>query len=301
MDRRDILRVGAAGFVALSIPGWNFVFGRSGADRSAETEPSPILRRAIADARRRGRPLILLHAPKCREKHGARSYLWGIYFREVHAAGLIDLALCDVVCAFDAEIELEFPALAEQKWKSDIALFLDPDAAVPVVVPGPESVVRGKGTWAEVRQDARDLVEVVHAKLHALIAADDAMLARRVRQNRDALTEAEQQTLGDLDRPIRVRKEHVRSVPAWVLTRARAEPLRGEQWLEWLREEAQYRYRVASPAGSLWGSPGGCGVVLERYGHQFGSGPCGMSLGSAESLRFLYFYTEDEIAEFRRS
>lgn len=300
LPRRDFLRTGVIALTALSIPGWAETFG-GGTQEKDSPHSRSLLLRSIDAARAHGRPLLILHAPIEPMSNSASSEVWSEYIGNASTESMLDLALCDLVCAFDQDVERDLPALADVDWKHGSAVLIEPDGATPVIVPATKVKLTPFPTAAVHATEVAALCKDMHARLHPLIAPDVSALEKRARQNRAALDASAAAKLGDLDKTIPIGTEHAALVPAWVAWRAETEPLVRARLHNLLLDQVQKRILRSAPPGSAWGKGDGCGgEVLEEFGHQYAGGPCGTGFGGLASLRFLYFYSEERIEEMRR-
>jgi hypothetical protein len=300
VDRRRFLHASALTAAVFAIPGWAETFG-DGPTRANNPSERSLLLRSIDVARARGRPLLILHVPTARMAGAPTSAVWSEYLANASNESLLDLALCDLVCAFDVDVQRDLANVAGREWRSSLAILVEPEEPVSVLVPALTAKLTSNPTEAVYEAEARALRTEMHERLHAVIAPDVRALEVRARANRAALDAEAIARLGDLDKVVPVGAEHAALVPAWVSLRAASEPLVRAKLHNLLLDQVGQRIRLSSPPGAEWGRPDGCGgVVLESLGHQFGSGPCGTGFMSAGGKRFLYFYTEAKIEEMRR-
>jgi hypothetical protein len=305
VDRRDLLRSGGAALGALLIPGWSSVFGQAALRRVAP-EASTLLRKSIELARFRGLPLIVLRAPTdavLREKLGE---MWGAWLslagslhlpdENARSSRLSDLALCDLVCATDADIVRELPSVSKLNgWTDGIALVVEPTDALVSVVPGPVIEV----PWF-ADQPVRDggklrLMSELAARLHAAVAADLAMVRRRAHENYDALNAAQKESLSKIGAQSEAGAWAIQAACAPACLRLLVDTSQelGPMAANSLAHDVEARLD-GTIGGSRWEIP-----WWDRHTEVSAmeivrcvSGPCGTGMTPAPSVRFLRYFTE---------
>jgi hypothetical protein len=258
-----------------------------------------VLAMAVSHSKERGLPLLILRSPENEKTRYLLGRMWGTFFSLGTQAMLEELALCEIVCAPDAQILRELPDVINVKdWTSGIALLIEPVTKKPVVVAGPIVFM----PWSKVGDDLHDsmaaALEDVRTRLHAVIAPDRPTIERRARENRAALSDAEFAALGAVGKTsdIELCRTQARLVPACLLLEhVESEPGLHSPVFE-LWEIASQRVRTA-PAGSRWDLP--TQDCLNKAFHLFDRdegctmpGPAGRSTPAA---RFLHLMDEAEL------
>ena len=265
--------------------------------RPVEAGPS-VLASAIARAKDRGFPLLILRSPKDEASRYLLGRMWGTYFSLATRAMAEDLALCDIVCAPDERIAQDIPVVSDVKdWTSGIALLLEPGRSVPSVVPGPIVIPPWWKEGKELHEGIETGLEEISVRLHALIAPDTSTIERRARESRSTLSDAEFAALGEWgtwpSHPIRTM--YARRVPACLLLeQVQHESDRHFPHPE-LCNQAWGRLQTA-PEGSRWDPPTPDCMrksfrVWDRDEGCTMPGPTG---GSTQSVRFLHLFAEGE-------
>ncbi len=224
--------------------------------KSVEAQPSA-LASAITSAKNRGWPLLILRVPDVEANRYLLGRMWGTYFSLATHAMLEDLALCDIVCAPDAQIARDLPMVSNIKdWTSGIALFLDPGRTVPAVVQGPIVVPPWWKEGNELHEGIEKALEDLRIRLHGLIAPDRATIERRAREGRSTLSDAEFAALGEWGtwQTHSGRLEHARRIPAWLLLEQVQHETDRHFPLPELWGQAWQRLQTA-PEGSRWDPP----------------------------------------------
>ncbi len=305
MNRRDFLRSSGVVIAAISVPGWSEAFGQA-APRAVKPAEKTLLRQSIELARYRGVPLLVLRAPADAVLREQLGEMWGAYLSLANSvelpdgparnARMIDLALCELVCATDADILRELPsASATKDWANGIALLVEPVDARVGVLPGPMIIVPWLKEKPENNEAKLHLMSVLDSRVHAAVAADLDMLRRRAHENYDALNVAQKESLSKMDSNYE---------PADWLIQAACAPaclrLLGDTSKEMsLRTTLALRRDVAARLdGTIRGSRWETAwwehdnevKAMESTGCT--GGPCGMGFSPAPSVRFLRYFTE---------
>jgi hypothetical protein len=305
MNRRDFLRSGGLTIAVLSVPGWSSVFGQA-VGAAAKPGESTLLRKSIDLARSRGVPLLVLRAPADAVLREQLGEMWGAYSslansstlpdEDARIARMIDLALCELVCATDADILHELPPVSAMKdWADGIALVVEPVDARVTLVPGPVIFVPWLKEEPERTAGKLNLMSEVHARLHGAVAADLDMLRRRAHENFDALNAEQRDSLSKLGDDWNRDDWLAQAIRAPACIRLLVETqkdmrLRAEIGL---RRAAQERLE-GSISGSRWETAwwdrNTEAVATEPVGCT--GGPCGMAFIPMPSVRFLRYFTE---------
>jgi len=309
MERRDLLKLG--GSLALIAAGGGWVLTRS------EGGDAP-LDRALAHARRTGKPVLVLVAPPPPESSAAV----GEAFADAIAFGgdelLLALLTCELACATPAQISQ--------------VVGVDPatDELGRIEIDGESLQWRriefDTRPWSQTREDpaARDGRNV--EALRSALLGDDALLTRRAESARTALGAeriaaldsrlARGDSLDDSD--LIDAAAWVRAHPKWEAQRAAAiaaaqkrmldAPPRGSRWAEsagcagldvqplpgddyGVRYDLQRRANYDSPAFRIW--PGRPLPNPFKPASSSAGVFCGMAFGGRRSNRFLFFYVDE--------
>jgi hypothetical protein len=299
-NRRDFLRISGLAVAALSVPGWPSAFGQAPA-ASVKPGETTLLRKASELARSRGLPMLVLRAPADAVLREQLGEMWGAYLSlarryslpnaAVRKARLMDLALCEFVCAMDADILLELPPVSMRAaWPSSIGLVVEPKTAAVTLVPGP--VINARWSHEEPALTAAELTFVteIGARVHEAVAADIDMVRRRARENCDTLGDAEKESLSKL--------KAISTLPEW-LKHAGIAP----GHLRLLAETSEDVSALAASGlvgdvekrldgdihGSRWEiSPWEPKAEAPRIG----CSTCGIGFAAEPSVRFLRYFTE---------
>lgn len=309
-ERRRFLALSTAGALgATALPAW--LASAFGACTPPGGRPAravdPVLR-AFDEARRRGRPLLVLIVP---ENDGARALAgraWGQALTHGSDELLADLALCDVVCAREASLRAALTERVTLPEELGQAALVETDGcAVRAItctrcweplVPESMSFSCDQEYDAEYTSRARTRISCLQAEFHRAIfcypeASDVRMeacaLAFGLDLNR-VWHEGIEATGMDLDRA-------AHEVPAIVHWDVRGPRSPGKhQALEALSHAAAERLRVEPPEGSRWMWNAGCADHAEVEeppvrGEEFLLVSCGMGYVPEIGVRFLEFFT----------
>ena len=283
MKRRNFLR--GAALSALTLPAWlGCAFQRGGAVDLSNPEDAidNAVGRAFAKAQQLGKPLLVIVVPKDGAARYDRGHAWGEF---LNYGDIWPLALCEVLCANEAEIAELGPVRGEPLFylieRVDGAVNASAhDTRLPAFSPA-----RRGG------DDSADLIEARIAALEALIkdalAKDDAMCEQRAAAVLAALGEEARRfqkrsgktTLAETDR--------------FAAILASSPPKN----LEALRLAAAERVKTKKIEGSRWTHASGCGPSVhedatEEEREKMGMFDCGMGFVPEKSVRFLTFYTD---------
>lgn len=302
VDRRRFLRASGLAAVALSIPGWAETFGRDAGDESpTPNSESTRLRDAIERARRRGLTLLVLRGPEDRPGLLRRiGEMWGAYMTlnvtyhgsRARTKRLADLAMCEIVCAVDAEVVRELPEVdLIEGWVDGIALLVEPRDGRVVAVLGPEVVVPWESTDGEREAGKKRLIGDLGETLRTALAADVEMLRGRAAANYARLNLEQRKALANLCKtvPSDVWSAQAKHAPACLRLLSETSDALGEQALASLARSMFNR--IDGPIDgarweSHWESPPDA-----RVHPCLGASPCGTGAMPPSSLRFLRFFT----------
>lgn len=302
MHRRDVLRAGGAAIFALSVPGWARVF----AQRAPVIGPAGegkvnVLGDAIARARKRGLPLLVLRAPSDAVERERLGKMWGAYLSlaaayripgsRTQCLRLADLAMCEIVCAVDEDIARELRVVdAAPGWRSGIALVVEPLGDHVRIVPGPMIHV----AWSQPdRQGSQQqLLLELSTRLRLALAADLVMLEDRARQNLARMTRSQHEVLARIHEslPSDIWRDPAADAPACLRLLVETSPVLSAQALTALARSTAIRLEqpIAGSRWERWWSAEavkGLGCV---------QGPCGTGHAPEPSVRFLRYYTSSE-------
>jgi hypothetical protein len=250
--------------------------------------------------------LLVLRAPTdaaLREKLGE---MWGAYLSLANStqlpdapsrnARMIDLALCELVCATDADILRELPAVsALNDWASSIALVVEPVDARISALPGPVITVTWLKEKPEVDASERHLMSELDSRVHAAVAADLEMLRRRAHENYDALNAAQSDSLSKAGSTFDSQSWLIQAACAPACLRLLVETeqdMRIRATLA-LRRDAAARLE-GTIRGSRWEAPWWDHSDEVKAVEPVGcaGGPCGMAFTPVRSVQFLRYFTE---------
>lgn len=305
MSRREFLHSGGLTIVALSIPGWSAAFGQGAPAAISRGEPT-LLRKSIELARHRGLPLLVLRAPPNATLREQLGEMWGAYLSlsrsrrlpDPAAANLrmIDLAICDMVCATDADIVRELPAASKMNdWSGGIALVVEPVDSGVVVVPGPLIAVPWFADQPVRDAGKQNLMTELFARIHAAVAADLAMVRRRAHENYDALNAAQKDSLSKVGAKSDAGAWSIQAACAPACLRLLADTSQdlGTIAANHLANDIEARLD-GTIGGARWET-----AWFERHDEVPAfevttcvSGPCGTGMTPAPSVRFLRYFTE---------
>lgn len=276
LERRRFLSLSLAGVAgAAALPGWlASAFGGQGQGGDAAPDAATRLGRAFDEARRRGRPLLVLLVPEDGIQRAHAGMAWGQLLTHGSDELLADLALCDIVCADAAGLRA---ALRGRATLPD-----DPGQAVLVETDGRDaSAIAAADAWegfsGELRFDALEEYDATYtawvrarigrleSELHKVLLPDWPAYERRM--------EACARALG-ID-PARLTREGLESTgmdferaaveaPAilrWDSCRRRWR--RRQEGTEALSHAASKRLRIDAPEGSRWMQDHGCATEPE--------------------------------------
>ncbi len=175
MDRRAVL-AGAA-----SLPVWlSLGFGQTSGTRTSAVAGKD-MKIPIERARGIGKPLLVLLVPADPTQTSLRGQMWGHYLANLSDDQALDLALCEVICAREADIASvlrrgKLEGVDETTWA--VLLETDSDPVKPVLVRGklPSPQTAGfEGPSPELRPALEKL-------LRSAIVPDEAAQQRRMAQ-----------------------------------------------------------------------------------------------------------------------
>lgn len=298
MKRRTLL-AGAAGSAAL-LPGFlQRAFaqdtGDNGRNRTQELQD---VSNAYREAQRSGRPLLVLVVPEDGGRRWERAHAFGELLNHGGDEVYRDLALTRVVCSTMRTLRRLVPqAPAGEPWFVLVDASAHPATAQGHSVEVPEwpDHWTNQRPWEEYERAVDEVIDqriaILRSSLHAIVAADDAMVAARARTEEAAVGEPLARRIAAAVRAGSTDGALYAQGPAIALVAARGSRHR-RRVEEALEANARDRLHAQPLPGSRWATSGGCGVSIEGAE---GEGPmiaCGMGHVPARSRRFLYWYTE---------
>ena len=314
-QRRQFIQHLGLSAAALSLPGWMQACARTRQKEAALTaapsgipavadpagaKPPHSALEAFESARARGRPLLLIVVPDDAQTRSDRGESWGVYLNYVDAAGLADLALCDVWCARPAELRAAFP-MSTTVDDSTVAVLVEPEGRTSQIVGGPLPMLWNSFGYVTRKDETMDDLLRAHndwlsARLRAVIAPSVSVLEQRAAANRASRTAAEWRASGlsfEEDAPASAALAN--HAPAFVRWRAeRGDATERARCLHVLAEQASARLRAKPPPPARWARAEACGAHIEGEKNSGSSVPCGTAFTPVYSSRFLVFYVDDD-------
>jgi hypothetical protein len=273
-----------------------------------EVGPNPYVEPALARARALGKPLLVLVAPGRRDDaRWEREGTFGEFLRLCSDDALVDLALCEVLCATVDELEGRVVVPQDARDGHPLLLLVGVDGTVSTVANDLPTIdaVRRDAVPAGYEAAVRARVAVLERHVHDLVAptpeAFAALVASATRRlGRERLERIDDARDGELALDPRTADECAAVVRAGI---ADAEPDGGarERLLASLLDGTKLRLREGPPYGARWATSWGCGGTIEpvpdhhaarRDGaetHDAGIS-CGMGFVPEISRRFLSFW-----------
>ena len=325
MDRRMFLGAAGLGVLAPKLPAWlKAGFQEAGGERHC---PNPFVRSTLERARALGKPTLVFVVPErgedssdpeersAIEERWARQTLFGQYLNYCSEEGLLDLALCEVLCARQSDVAVHVPEAVDAE--SPLLLLVDPVAGVRAAADDlPELPNRDAWGWGpdrdrhleDLRKSVRGRVRGLERSLNRLLHEQDlerGAVARYAslaveRLGDDVIDAVEAARLGRSELEPRVADD----AAAIVLRSADASTNEGRHLLARLADGARFRLRTGPPFGATWARSGGCGSENEAIPDDHpaaGIEPellpqlaisCGMGHVPEVSRRFLDFWGE---------
>lgn len=252
MGRRALLGWTAAGLAGATAPGWIAAAFAGDGDGSFGLPGESPLQAALRAARASGKPVLVIVIPEDEGERHRRGGVWGELLNHGSEEGLARLALCEVVCASNAEVRA-MKAIAGVPSIEPFALLIEKMRARPV------------------RVDVGKL-QPVDFTMEAMAAYEGLAKARIVRVEA-ALAKALAPSGAALGWPSReVGERRAARIAA-------------------LAKDARQRLLLTPPRGTRWASSGGCGLTIEGEDCDVRVA-CGMARVPEISRRFLYFFSE---------
>lgn len=302
VQRREFLAGLSAGMGGLALPTWlaegaaaqDPVGPRAGADRGS------LLRKAARRAMGRGKPLLILVIPADKNLQYQRGKRLGALLNHGGRETLLDLALCELVCA---PVALLPKHLGVTHKGADPTLLLvefgkGRPRLQPLVVPYLPLKFTGRPSSQKERAERQEKqirldLQRLHAALHKALAADPGAVAHRADQVRGKLAADERELFesfvaggGKLD------EGQTLHFAALIRMAALGEkdPARRKRLLDRLVAAARQQILKQAVPGSRWARSNGCGMSIE--GEEHVGALCGMGFVPPLARRFLHLYPE---------
>ena len=252
MGRRALLGWTAAGLAGATAPGWIAAAFAGDGDGALGLPGESPLEAALRAARAAGKPVLVIVIPEDEGERHRRGGVWGELLNHGSEEGLARLALCEVVCATNAEVRA-VKAITSVPSIEPFALLIEDLRARPVRVNVGKLQPAGftPEEIANYEALAKARIVRIEAALAAALARNEAALgwpSREVGERRAARIAA-------------------------------------------LAEDARQRLQLAPPRGTRWASSAGCGLTIEGEDCD-ARVACGMACVPEISRRFLYFFSE---------
>lgn len=312
LNRRDLLRRTTLATGAFALPSW-LVRGFSRESESALQDPDDnakasaeriaAVRAADSRARRNGKVLLAFVVPTDPGELWNRGQEFGAFLNHCRDRALLDLVLCEPVCATLAELKKVLGPVAVKgaPWmvaivrtgeKAEVhAAGVDPDFKGLETAPAYESGVEYQDYLAEGEKWMMQRVERVEVALRdVVVASRRAMDLGTI----DAATRESIDVLKETDAP--ADPEFVFAHASFVHDSMEAETEREKRnrLVVALLAAGTKHFRTDRLPGSKWATSGGCGLDIEGEEPEEGrmAIACGMAMTPPLSSRFLYLYTE---------
>jgi len=233
-------------------------------------------------ARRKGRPLLAIVAPKQPTLRKVAQEAWSHALNFGSDELLADLALCEVAAGTIEDLRNQLPPSVELPEKIVPLAFLietDTRKVVPIdpqLIEVNEPFFVSADEERELRKLIRKRVAQIAVALRIAIAKNPAMLERR--------RALEERKIGRPDR------DHVDSLPALALA-----PAHSRVWAQAAGEDRDRAMHTIAEAARTFlcvGAPRG--ATWNRYSSMCSAGPCGVGHVPAVSKRFLGFLTQED-------
>jgi hypothetical protein len=292
MERREFLRLAAAGTAGLAVPPWiaRAFFGEpiDPAAQDGSTRLDEALHRAITF----GKPLLVLVVPVDLSEANQRGTLFGGLLNTVGDDALAVLALCEVVCATVAQVRR---VVGEDRFEEPLMILLEPASLSILATPiDPELPPARKPfmSHGDCERAARNRIEIAARAIHDAVAPDSQTISRRAEVAGTTLSPEEISRLAEVAGGDFVLATALADRGAAVLYRIGEEdPSRRPCVIEILARAAIARLVLSPPRGSKWALTSGCDFWFED-GTPKEMLRCGMALVPIVSQRFLRFFVE---------
>ncbi len=269
MERRSFLGLATLGAASATT---RLTFGVSGTDGIQRLEAA--LERAYA----LGKPLLVVVVPEERAEAERGGRLLGCFLSRAPDADLALLALCELTCIPQRDLEKKVGSLED-------------DTFAVILTTGPPPPVRGRITWAEIGvepslQQLARANKALGRRLREILYTNAEVFQPRAKWNYAKLGAA---GLGDINfyysggRP---RTVDVDRAAAVLYQRAMHISDENEMWIERLAYAAAARLWDKDPDGARWS------VDPDPAMHPDPCPPCGMARITPVSRAFLDYYTK---------
>lgn len=255
-----------------------------------EDEP---LASALKRARRLGKPLLVFAISEDDNEQWNQGRLFGSLLNHGADSTLVDLSLCEVICASTDEIDRE---LDDARLEDEPVMILvetggDEYRSDPVIGDLPPLV---ENDWEtdedELSESMKARLETLAEWLHETVLPKSSTLARRGEEAHASLSGNERVRLRRLGKRALERSELVDRAAATLLASAIDGKLSEKDTREALALSAAKRLREAPPYGAKWAVSTGCGCEIEGEDSSGLSVACGMAFIPELGQRFLAFY-----------
>ena len=290
VDRRGFLTLWGVGVAGVALPAWMaFELRTPGAKER--------LAAARARAKAAGRPLLVILFPEDEAERWTVGEAWGQLLHYGSDEVMSDLALCELACARLSDLRGLRPKLEGLPAWDSLALLLEPGASRVRVLqadltPPDMTKIYEEGGLELYERQATERLEKMARALHATLAPDERVVARRLEQWGEAQGE---QALLDALAVLDTGRPPGAGLAARypTLTRALAEEAGDERdaWLEVLSRATREQLESSAPAGTRWGVNTGCGCEIEGE-EGLGAVACGMGMVPEMGRRFLSYWVD---------
>lgn len=319
MERRHFIGAAGLGLLFPALPGW-LRAGFQEAERQdtgtgddqGEGEghghcPNPYVRSTLERARGLGKPTLVFVVPAEARDRPERRQLFGQYLNLCDDDALLDLALCEVLCAAQADLAVHVPEAA--KAEDPLMVLVGRRGKVEFVkddLPDLLPLPFGRDE-AEFTKSIEARVATLAGRVHALVAPDRQAIALHAV---DAETSLGEERVERVRRALESSDElepALADAAAALLLEVPATDLRAPALRSAVLEGVRARLREGPPFGANWASSSGCGSTIEEVpeGHpayradapppQSFLMACGMAHVPAVSERFLSFWGDQGV------
>ncbi|MCY3003752.1 MAG: hypothetical protein NTV21_18300 [Planctomycetota bacterium] len=281
LDRRELVRASAAGLALFALPGMFAARARAEKARAAGGNPE----------RARTRFLLVLHADRDARRRRELGECFGSFLLDAEPEQLAPLAVCDITSATTEEmLGLPLPGAPVH------AVLVEPAGRVVPALVGELAPARRDGptvlSLEQFKLEQRASHERIAAQLARVIPSSPELIASWAAQERIEL--------GSMPTPTSPSSEWARRWPWQARQAVQDEPAQRFGWSIALAGAVHNRWRRRAPAGTVWGRYG-LREVSDEAPIEFArclAGPCGTGRVPEQSVKFLHFHREDEVADF---
>ncbi|MFI5403170.1 MAG: hypothetical protein ACHQ1G_09550 [Planctomycetota bacterium] len=243
-----------------------------------------------------GKPLLVFLIPEAKNAKWWRGEIFGALMNHGGAGVLLDLSLCEIVCATVGGIEEQLrPVRIDGE---PLMLLVETDRAAPRATPiDPEvrylmpEAYWGAGRHEETDRLLKERLDTVASALRAAVAPTADVLRARAGLAVARLPAAEAAALlATLARGETPSPEALERGAAIVRAFAEDSAAPQPRLVKSLAGAMAARVKGAPPSGAQWAKTSGCGVRIEGS-RKMSSVMCGMGYVPELSQRFLWFFT----------